>query len=371
MIDVQTVFRRFADGYLAQHGSAMLPSHRRAIDDILACRTSALGGHLWHCPSCSADVYAYHSCRNRSCPTCHTGQTERWLADRQAEMLPVPYVHITVTVPEELRPILQANQKDGYAMLMKAAADAIIELAADPKYVGGTVGVLAVLHTWTQQMVYHPHVHCLVTSGGVSTDGRYWRPARRNFLVPVKALAKLVRGKLRAALVRKRPDLVISEAVWRTPWIVHATAWGRGEQAVLDYLARYVFRIAITKSRIVSLDDQGVTIRHKVRKSNRWRTTRLGGHEFMRRFLTHVLPKGLHKVRYFGLWNPRKRELARRVRMILTFERPVEQPVPDAAAPSRSPEQSSTVPNMRTCPCCSQGHLVLIRRLQAQTAMGP
>jgi len=371
MIDVQTVFRRFADGYLAEHGASMLPSHRRAIADILACRTPALGGHLWHCPSCSAEVYAYHSCRNRSCPTCHAGQTERWLADRQAEMLPAPYVHITVTVPEELRSIIQAHQKDGYALLMKAAAEAIIELAADPKYVGGTVGVLAVLHTWTQQMVYHPHVHCLVTGGGVSADGRFWRPARRNFLVPVKALAKLVRGKLRAALARKRPDLTIPENVWRMPWIVHATAWGRGEQAVLDYLARYVFRIAITKSRIAGLDDEGVTIRHKVRKSNRWRTTRLGGHEFMRRFLTHVLPKGLHKVRYFGLWHPSKRELARKVRMMLTFERPIKQPA--AETPDEPAQQNRNDPdcNIRTCPCCRHGPLVLVRRLRAQTAMGP
>ena len=168
MIEIADVFRRFADDYLSAHGASMLPSHRRAIADILACRTEALGGHLWRCDRCGAEVFAYHSCSNRSCPKCHSEQTERWLEHAQAEMLPTPYFHVTVTVPEELRAVLRANQRDGYGVLMKAAAEAIIELARDPRHVGGTVGVLAVLHTWTQQLLYHPHVHCLVTGGGVS-----------------------------------------------------------------------------------------------------------------------------------------------------------------------------------------------------------
>lgn len=206
-------------------------------------------------------------------------------------MLPTPYFHVTITVPEELRAVLRANQRDGYTLLMKAA-EAIIELARDPRFVGATVGVLAVLHTWTQQLLYHPHVHCLVSGGGVSQDGCHWLPARKSFLVPVKA--RLVRGKLRAAFQKSRPDLIIPEAVWSTAWVVHCTAWGDGEQAVLDYLARYVFRIAITNSRIVGLD--GVTIRYKKRKPNRWRTCWITGEEFMRRFLQHVLPKGLHTL---------------------------------------------------------------------------
>ena len=255
MIEIADVFRRFAGEYLSAHGASMPPSHRRAIADILACRTEALGGRLWRCESCSAEIFSYHSCKNRSCPKCHGPQIERWLEMRKAEMLPCPYFHVTVTVPQELRDALRANQRDGYALLMKAAADAIVELARDRRYVGATVGVLAVLHTWTQQLLYHPHVHCLVTGGGVSDDG-CWRPARKAFLVPVKALAKLVRGKLRAALAKKRPDLVLPKAAWSKPWVVHCTPWGAGEQAVLDYLARYVFRIAIANSRIVGLDDR-------------------------------------------------------------------------------------------------------------------
>ena len=164
MVELADIFRRFADSYLSAYGAAMPASHRRAIADILACRTEVLGGHLWRCDQCSHEVFSYHSCKNRSCPKCHTRQTEDWLAARRAEMLPTDYFHVTVTVPEELRALLRANQRDGYALLMKAAADAIIELARDRRFVGGTVGVLAVLHTWTQQLVYHPHVHCLVTA---------------------------------------------------------------------------------------------------------------------------------------------------------------------------------------------------------------
>jgi hypothetical protein len=210
--------------------------------------------------------------------------------------LPCSYFHITITVPEELREVLRANQKDGYALLMKATGEAIIELARDPRYVDGTVGILAVLHTWTQQLLYHPHVHCLVTGGGISDDGRYWLPSPNGFLVPDAALAELVRGKLKAALARRRPDLVLPAVTWSKRWIVHITAWGQGDEAVLQYLARYVFRVAITNNRIVGLDATGVTLRHKHRASNRWRTMRLSGDDFMRRFLQHVLPKVLALV---------------------------------------------------------------------------
>ena len=368
MIEVADVFRRFADGYLSAHGAAMPPSHRRAIADITACRTEALGGHLWRCDQCSAEVFSYHSCKNRSCPKCHTRQTERWLQTREAEMLPVPYFHITVTVPEELRDALRANQRDGYALLMKAAAEAILELARDPRYVGATVGVLAVLHTWTQQLLYHPHVHCLVTGGGVSDDGCCWRGARNTFLVPVKALAKLVRGKLRAAFLKQRPDIVLPEAAWAKPWVVHCTPWGAGEQAVLDYLARYVFRVALTNTRIVGLDDQAVTIRYKQRKSNRWRACPIPGPEFMRRFLQHVLPKGFHKVRYFGLWHPAKREYAARARLLLTLAPPAEPGPHQRRADAVDPQEP---PAPRLCPCCGVGLLRWVRQLSPKQAQGP
>ena len=376
MIEVAEVFRRFAPGYLSTHGAAMLPSHHRAIADLMACRTAALGGHLWRCDSCAGEVFAYHSCKNRSCPKCHTQQTEAWLARRRAEMLPVPYFHVTVTVPEELRETLRANQRDGYAALMKAAAEAIIELARDRRFVGGTVGVLAVLHTWTQQLVFHPHVHCLITGGGISADHRDWHPARKRFLFPTKALAKLVRGKIRAALVSKRPDLAVPDTAWRKPWVVHCTPWGNGEQAVLEYLARYVFRVAISNARLVAFDDNTVTLRYKPRRSDGWRLCRLAGHEFMRRFLQHVLPSGFHKVRYFGLWHPSKRALAARARLLLQLEPPLAppptEPALDPAAAIDADHQAAIVsPADRPCPRCRHGHLVLIRKLTPRMAMGP
>jgi Putative transposase/Transposase zinc-binding domain len=372
MVELADVFARFADAYLAAQGTAMPASHRRAI----ACRTQARGGHLWRCDHCGAEVFAYHSCKNRSCPKCHTEQTQAWLDRRRAEMLPAPYFHVTITVPEELRPALRSNQRDGYSVLIKAAGEAIIELARDRQFVGGTVGVMTVLHTWTQQLHYHPHVHCLVTGGGVSADSRSWCPARKGFLFPPKALAKLVRGKLRAMLGRRRPDLVLPQAAWSKPWVVHIMPWAEGEQAVLDYLARYVFRVAITNARLVALDDQAVTIRCKQRKSSAWQTCRIAGAEFIRRFLQHVLPKGFHKIRYFGLWHPAKRDLATRARLLLLLDPPAP---PKAAAECQratDPNDQPALADRRAaeppvCPHCQLGHLILIGRLTPRNPMGP
>ena len=232
-------------------------------------------------------------------------------------MLPVPYFHITATVPAELREVLRSHQRHGYAVLMQATAWAIIELARDPRYVGGTVGVLVVLHTWDQRLNHHPHAHCLVTGGGISQDATTWHPARQNFLIPIKALGRLIRGKFRALLRQRCPDVVVSDAIWHIPWVTHVTLWGSGGQAVLDYLARYVFRVALTNARIVDLDDHHVSFRYKQRNTGRWQLCRLRGEEFMRRFLQHVLPRGFHKVRYFGLWHPKQHESITRLRHFL------------------------------------------------------
>ena len=375
MVALADVFRQFAEDYLSAHGTSVLPSHRRAIADILACRTEQLGGHPWRCDCCNAEVFSYHSGKNRSCPRCHKDQTERWIAARKAELLACPYFHVTVTVPAELRDVLRANQRDGYAALMKATAQAIIELARDRRHVGGTVGVMAVLHTWTQQLVYHPHVHCLVTGGGVSDDGCDWHPTRPEFLVPTKPLAVLVRAKMRAALAKRRPDLVLPESAWRKDWVIHCTAWGDGPDAVLRYLARYVFRVAITEGRIVGLDDDAVTIRHKHRKSGHWHTTRLDGHEFMRRFLQHVLPKGLHKVRYSGLWHSSRRDHAAHARQLLALNpSTVAEPKQKAANPGATRSESSAASpptEPRRCPRCEVGHLEHVRKLYPRQVRGP
>jgi hypothetical protein len=365
MIELADVFRRFAADDLNAHGATMPPSHRRAIEDILDCRTAALGGQVWRCDACGAETFSFHSCGNRSCPKCHTAQTEEWRGQRQAEMLPVPYFHITVTVPAELPAVLRAHQSDGYAVLMQATAAAIIERAGDPRFVGGTVGVRAVLHTWDQQLNLPPHVHCLVSGGGISDDGTTWPPARRNFLLPIKALARKVRGKVRALLQRRCPGLTVPDVVWHKPWIAHVTAWGRGEQTVRDDLARYVFRIAITNARIVGLDDAGVTFASRDRKTGQRRTCRLSGDAFMRRFLQHVLPRGFHKVRYFGLWHPAHREDAARVRQMLQLQAPPPAgPLPESAVPP-DPAEAAVAPAIepRICPHCHQGRLIFIRSL--------
>ena len=313
-VGVADVFRRFADSYEARNGAAMLPSHRRAIADIIACRTEALGADLWCCPECGTLVSVFHSCKNRHCGQCNGARTQAWLEQRQAEILPIPYFHVTVTVPATLRAALRSHQTVGYGTLIKVAAQSIIELARDPRWVGGTVGVLAVLHTWTQQLHLHPHVHCLVTGGGLSDAGRCWHPAEKNFLFPNKALGKLVRNRFRDAFNKLCPDISLPPHTWRTPWVVHVTPWSEGK-AALEYFARYAFRIAITDRRIIRVDEASVTFRYKDRAANCHRTATLPGEEFMRRFLQHVLPQGFHKLRYYGLWHPARRRPRKRIRV--------------------------------------------------------
>lgn len=307
-IEVADVFRQFGPSYIEAFGARLLPSHRRAIEDIAACRTKAMGGHVYQCGDCGEHFHVYHGCRNRSCPACHTRQTGQWLEAREAELLPCPYYHLCLTAPAGLRDVFRANQAACYGLLMRAAADAVRELCADARHMGAEPAILAVLHTWTARMDYHPHVHLLVSGGGAAGDGDAWREARHPFLIPVRALSKLVRGKVRAWLRDKRPELFeqIPDALWNERWVAWCKQWGRGTGAVLDYLGRYVHRIAITNTRILAMDDATVTFRYKDRKQSQWRTCTLTGHEFMRRFLQHVLPKGLHKVRYYGLWNPKK-----------------------------------------------------------------
>ena len=332
-LEVADVFRQFGPSYLDAFGDRLLPSHRRAIEDILACRTAAMGGHVYRCDGCGTHFHVYHGCRNQSCPACHTHQTKRWLDARTLELLPCPYYHVTVTVPAQLRDVLRSNQSDGYRLLMKAAAEAVSTLCRDKRYMGATPAILAVLHTWTAAMDYHPHVHLLVSGGGIGEDGATWREAKHPFLVPVRALSRLVRGKFHDALKKERPDLEtqLPAGVWTRDWVAWCKSWGQGETAVLDYLARYVHRIAIANRRILAIDERTVTFRYKDRKRQQWCTSTLTGHEFMRRFLQHVLPKGFHKVRYYGLWHCAQRpqrENARRVLLLKQAQPALEAPTP-------------------------------------------
>lgn len=359
MLEVADIFCRYGGQYLRTFGNAMLPSHCRAFHDILSCRTPARGGHIFSCNRCGHRVYAYHSCRNRSCPKCHAHDTEAWLEARRKELLPVPYFHVVFTLPKELRRIVRQHQKPLYGILMKAAAKALIKLAADPHYVGGRIGVMAILHTWTRTLVYHPHVHCLVPAGGLSDDQR-WLPARKNYLVPVKALSKIFRGVFMDLVARRLPDLELPASVRHREWVAYCKPSIQGVDAVLNYLGRYVHRIAITNRRILSIDDGKITFRYQNAGNSVWKTMTLEANEFIRRFLQPVLPKGVHKVRYYGLWAPSNRQLLHRLQLALAAEQT--DPPSDEPDPSLKHAQTPD-PKGKTCPHCGKGVLIRIGRI--------
>lgn len=328
-LELADVVRQFGDAYAAQFGHVMLPSQKKALDDIAQCMTPAMGGHRYRCQDCGADFWICHGCRNRSCPKCHGRQMQEWLARREAELLPCGYYHLVATVPEPLRHAFLSDQKFMYSLLMKTVAAAVIDLARDPRRIGATPGVLMVLHTWNAQMGYHPHVHLLVTAGGVTDDGRHWRAPPGRFLVPVKALSKIIAARFRDGLAQQKPHVfaALPRKTWKQAWCSYCQHYGHGPDAVLRYLGRYVFRIAITNARILGMDHTHVTFRYKDRRARQGRTCRFSGVEFLRRFLMHVLPKGFHKVRYYGLWHPSKRPFQFLARLLLTWESP-----PDPAA---------------------------------------
>jgi hypothetical protein len=367
MIEVADVLRRYGPAYLERFGDKMLASHRRAFEDILRCRTAALGGHLYECNQCGRQHYSYHSCRNRSCPKCHAGDTFSWLQQRQTELLPVPYYHVIFTLPGEPRGLVRLGQKQLYALIMRSAARALLKLAADPHYIGGMVGVMAVLHTWGSNLAYHPHVHCLVTGGGVSADRQTWLPARDDYLVPVRALSKLFRGKVLDGIRRQLPQIKLPSSLYEKDWVVHCKPAVQGTHKVLEYLGRYIHRIAITNSRILSVEDGKVTFRYRDSRTVAIKTMTLDANEFIRRFLQHVLPRGLHKVRYYGLWSPSYRNLLHKWQDVLADPPANEQPQscldPDA--------QSSPLPEVQCCPYCKTGTLTRIGRLSPQGRAPP
>ena len=370
MLELADVFRRHGAAYVERFGARMLPSHRRAIRDIVDCRTEVLGGHLYQCDKCAQKQFAYHSCRNRHCPKCHGHDTEKWLIKRRAELLPVPYFHLVFTLPKELHGAVRAHQHKLYDALCKAAAQALMELAKDPRYVGGQIGLLCVLHTWTKAMAYHPHVHCLVPAGGLGTDGKTWMPARNNFLVPVRALSKLFRGRFIHLAREALPQLAIPESVFKKDWVVFCKPALQGTEKVLKYLGRYVHRIAITNSRLLSMDDGNISFRHKDADCG-WKTMTLPSDEFMRRYLQHVLPRGFHKVRFYGLWAVASRKKLQHVReQFLT--KPENQQPQSILLPSKSDSSGSTVPRpARVCPFCHAGKLLCITHLARQKRAPP
>ena len=308
----------------------MLPSHHRAMAAIEHCRTEALGGHIYSCTTCNTTRYSYHSCRNRHCPTCQQDAAQTWLARQPDLLLPVPYFLVTFTVPAELREVARQHQRRIYTLFFRASAAALQELAQDPRFLGGQIGMLGVLQTWTRDLRYHPHIHYLVPAGGLAPGDVNWLPATGRFLVHVKPLAQLVCGKVRAALRQWGLEQAVPRTTWRTPWVVDCRPVGSG-QAALKYLAPYIFRVALSNNRIVRVVNDQVTFRYRVGVTKHTTTCTLPAAEFIRRFLQHVLPKGFVKVRYFGLFSPGKRRLLAKVRALLA-RAAAEDPAPASAA---------------------------------------
>jgi len=284
----------------------MLPSHRRAMRDIESCRTEALGGQVYVCGECREVRYSYHSCKNRHCPKCQGEAAERWLMRQDELRLPVPYFLLTFTLPSGLREVARRHQKAVYGLLFRASAAAVQELARDRRLMGGEIGMVGVLQTWSRDLAYHPHVHYLVAGGGLSEDGRRWRPAREGFFLPVKALSRLFRGKYRDGLKGEGWFGEIPQEVWFCNWVVHCEPVGDG-QAALKYLAPYIFRVALSNGRLKRLADGRVTFSYRESGTGRARECTLGAEAFIHRFLQHVLPKGFVKVRYYGLFSASKR----------------------------------------------------------------
>lgn len=382
--EVADVFRRYGEAYRQRHGGSLSTAQRHAMSAIELCRTAALGGHVERCDGCGHQRIAYNSCRNRNCPKCQSLARAQWLADRQAELLDVPYFHVVFTVPDEVAVIAFQNKPVVYDILFHAAAETLRRIAADPAHLGAEIGVLAVLHTWGQNLLHHPHLHCLVPGGGISPDGSRWIASKPGFFLPVRVLSRLFRGVFLHHLekafaagrlsffsdlepLRERPAFLRHLAPARSvDWVIYAKRPFAGPHQVLTYVGRYTHRIAISNSRLVAIDGGRVSFRWKnYRQDGQHGTMTLAADEFIRRFLIHVLPDGFHRIRYFGFLSNRQRQskLAR-CRELLGMQ----QDDAAAAAPTLRPDYralhlSLTGTSLTLCPACGQGTMVVVEVL--------
>ena len=303
MSTIAEIFRSFAPEYIERFGNSMPDNHKKVIDSIINCRTEACGTSVYLCLKCKAIHYVYQSCGNRHCPVCQNHKTIKWYEKQMERQLPGHYFMITVTVPECLRDFIRSNQSIAYSALFKASAEAIKKLTKDDKYIGGDVpGFFGVLHTWGSLLQYHPHIHFVVPGGAVSTEDDQWHPSRADFFLPVKALSKIIKAKFQDEMKKNGVFDNIPQKAWKKDWNIHSKAAGNGEN-VIAYLSRYVFKVAISDSRIIKVDNRKVVFEYKKKNSNRMRTCSLDVMEFIRRFLQHVLPSGFMKVRYYGFLN--------------------------------------------------------------------
>lgn len=369
MIEVADILRCHGPEYQQHH--RLLPSQRRAMNDLVRCRTAACGGHLYECDRCGQRHYSYHSCRNRHCPKCHAEQTERWLEKRRQRLLPCSYYLLTFTLPSQLRALAYAHQKAIYGLLLSSAAAALQKLAWDPRYVGGQLAMLAVLHTWTRTLLDHPHAHLLVSAGGLSADAQHWVRAKNPaFLVPCFALGKIFSAKFKAGLKRLNLLNQVPPSVWRQNWVVHCQHAGGG-QKVLDYLGRYIFRVAITNSRLEAFKCGQVTFRYRDNRTQQMARVSLCAQEFIRRFLRHVLPKSFVKVRSYGLWSPQGSARLQRARALLAPMVAASSPENQTLTEDSNPQTSASTAPDPLCPRCKRGHLIWVRQLLPQRTRGP
>lgn len=373
-LEVADVFRQHEQEFLKRWGDRLSPHQRKAFRDIGACRTAALGARREQCDHCFQQSLVFHSCRNRACPKCQARSRDRWLARTARELLPVPYSHVTFTLPHQLCQLAIRNPRVMYNILFQAASEALLTLGADSRHIGAHLGFLAVLHTWDQQLRPHPHLHCLVPAGGIAPDHSRWvRTRRPRYLMPTSVLAarfrnqflkslwrayrcnKLRLGGALAPLKKTAKFHRLYSKLKRMKWVVDARPPFGNPEHVLQYLARYTHRVAISNGRLIDLQDGEVTFRWRDSADhNQQKLKKLGAIEFMRRFLLHVLPKGFVKIRHFGfLAHPERRAALQLARELLAA------PEPPPEVPQKTAE--------RKCPCCGIGTLCFLGWVPAGT----
>jgi len=385
-LEVADIFRAFGPAWRqAQQGHLSL-GQIKVMSAIEQCRSAALGGHVLHCPACAHDEIAYNSCRNRHCPKCQASAAKRWLEARQTELLPVDYYHVVFTLPAPISAIAYTNKAVIYRLLFEIAAETLRTIAADPKHLGARIGATLVLHTWGSALTHHPHVHGIVPGGGLSFDGERWVACKPGFFLPVRVLSRLFRRRFLEELDRAhRTGLLqffgehvqLSDATafadWLAPlrkceWVVYAKRPFAGPAAVLAYLSRYTHRVAISNSRLVALNERGVTFKwkdYRAKGATRHKTMTLGANEFMRRFLLHVLPGGFHRIRHYGLIaNSGRRENLARARELLNV-------APIVSAESNADAAVESVQPTFVCPDCGAAMIVVETLARAQRIRAP
>jgi hypothetical protein len=384
-LEVADIVRQYGAAFLARYGPTLSGEQHRALRAIAVCRTAPLGGHITQCDHCGHEVQAYNSCRHRSCPKCHGAAQAAWLAARGREVLETPYVHVIFTLPHALEPLALQNPRLLYGLLFRTVAQTLQDIAQDSKHLGAEIGGFAVLHTWGQQLHHHPHLHCVLPAGGLAPDGTRWVPCRPHFFLPVRVLSRRFRhlyltglaqtytqGQL--TLVGRCREFAAPTAwhqlladLWHQEWVVYAKEPLQEPQHVLQYLARYTHRVAISNHRLVALEEGQVTFRYKdYRRGQRLRTCTLDAVEFLRRLMLHVPPRGFHRLRHFGfLANHLRQAKLAQCRTLLGHAPPAPAPV---EAVGRTPPEGATGEPGAVCPICQHGRMQLVQTLYRQPA---